>query len=353
MEQLTAKTLTIHSSGRKTYIDTARGIGIILLVLGHIVRGNSYLFNWIFSFHMPLFFFLSGMCVREEKLAGPSTYLLKKLKSRMLPYFIITAAGFLICMMIPSYREPVLADGLRLQLTCTFLWLKPRNLYIGQVWFLASLFWSEVYFYIWYKLFGKRHIIVQLVTILLFAIAANNLWRIQIPHFGRLPFNLDTAVMGAFCYALGYLTERYQLMKYIRKYCWLLLFPLLACNIYFGTWLNGYVNMCDLIYGNLFYYLIAMTAGIVFTLLLSWYIQKLPLLSWYGKYSLPLFAAHTFLIYLVREWVYLATGTYYTMMADVPDKLAFIMTFIILLLFLPVGKLYQIINTRMRQRTRR
>lgn len=58
---------------RETWVDYAKGIGIILVVFGHANRGlyssgiyispeiYHYLDNIIYSFHMPLFFFLSGL----------------------------------------------------------------------------------------------------------------------------------------------------------------------------------------------------------------------------------------------------------------------------------------------------
>lgn len=57
---------------RLDWIDKAKGIGIILVVYGHVARGifnagipmNEKSFgiidSVIYSFHMPLFFFLSG-----------------------------------------------------------------------------------------------------------------------------------------------------------------------------------------------------------------------------------------------------------------------------------------------------
>lgn len=51
---------------RLQYIDFAKGISILFVVMGHIVQYNlkgespTVVFNFIYSFHMPLFFFLSG-----------------------------------------------------------------------------------------------------------------------------------------------------------------------------------------------------------------------------------------------------------------------------------------------------
>ena len=50
-------------SKRIEYIDIARGIGILLVVMGHndFSLISPFLFKLIYSFHMPLFFFMSGI----------------------------------------------------------------------------------------------------------------------------------------------------------------------------------------------------------------------------------------------------------------------------------------------------
>ena len=46
-------------SSRDNYISTAKGIGIILMVVGHTIESNFFC-RFIYMFHMPLFFFCSG-----------------------------------------------------------------------------------------------------------------------------------------------------------------------------------------------------------------------------------------------------------------------------------------------------
>jgi fucose 4-O-acetylase-like acetyltransferase len=50
----------VKDSLRLHYIDIAKGIGIILVVVGH-TSTPLYLHNIIYQFHMPLFFILSGL----------------------------------------------------------------------------------------------------------------------------------------------------------------------------------------------------------------------------------------------------------------------------------------------------
>lgn len=45
---------------RNQRIDVIRGMAIMLVVLGHSGVSEP-LFQWIYSFHMPLFFFVSGI----------------------------------------------------------------------------------------------------------------------------------------------------------------------------------------------------------------------------------------------------------------------------------------------------
>ena len=52
---------------RELWADKAKFIGIILMLLGHNSLANDSIFDFIYSFHMPLFFVLSG-CFASEKL---------------------------------------------------------------------------------------------------------------------------------------------------------------------------------------------------------------------------------------------------------------------------------------------
>lgn len=47
-------------SKRIEWIDIAKGIGIILVIFGHIISPSNFR-TWIYSFHIPLFFLLVDM----------------------------------------------------------------------------------------------------------------------------------------------------------------------------------------------------------------------------------------------------------------------------------------------------
>lgn len=80
-------------STRIEWVDIAKGIGIILVVIGHMVKGNGIVGQSIWAFHMPLFFFLSGMFMRPTELF--ISLIAKKARQLLLPclsFSIIIAA---------------------------------------------------------------------------------------------------------------------------------------------------------------------------------------------------------------------------------------------------------------------
>ena len=55
------------ANNRIEYIDIARGIAIILMVIGHVVD-QGWKREVIFSFHMPLFIIASGLFYKDKSL---------------------------------------------------------------------------------------------------------------------------------------------------------------------------------------------------------------------------------------------------------------------------------------------
>lgn len=130
-------------SRRLPELDVAKGLAMFLVVFGHILKFKSPVFNWIFSFHMPLFFFLTGMTFRPEKYKSLGQAVKNKLRTRLFPYFAITFAGFVICLIRPSYRIYMVMTGVKNELLSIFYYAQPAGLYVGQVWFLAVLFFAK------------------------------------------------------------------------------------------------------------------------------------------------------------------------------------------------------------------
>ncbi|MCR5475335.1 MAG: acyltransferase family protein [Lachnospiraceae bacterium] len=79
------------ADNRSPWIDLARGVGILLVLFGH-TEGNPL--TWfVYGFHMPFFFILSGFMYKDR----PMTVFLKKLvKGYIIPYFAYCFANSLL-----------------------------------------------------------------------------------------------------------------------------------------------------------------------------------------------------------------------------------------------------------------
>lgn len=78
---------------RVNYVSIAKAIGIVLVVIGHCVKGRVG--NFIYLFHMPLFFMITGYLFKDSSVRDLSTYIKRKIKSIYVP-FVIWNALFLV-----------------------------------------------------------------------------------------------------------------------------------------------------------------------------------------------------------------------------------------------------------------
>lgn len=83
------------SSNRLLWLDNLRGFSILLVVLGHCLQylgedfNNNHLANFIYSFHMPLFMFISGYSSNLRN-KGIVETIKKRCKQLLIPYFFWT-----------------------------------------------------------------------------------------------------------------------------------------------------------------------------------------------------------------------------------------------------------------------
>ena len=84
-EQSRAEQSRAERSGaeRLSWLDVLKGIGIVLVAIGHIYS-NRTVFNWLYSFHMPLFFLAAGWVYKEKSVL---TDIKRRIQTIVVPYF--------------------------------------------------------------------------------------------------------------------------------------------------------------------------------------------------------------------------------------------------------------------------
>ncbi|NLS12481.1 acyltransferase [Vibrio sp. SM6] len=149
------------TTDKTVWVDYVKGIGIILVVLGHVIRGLDSagldipyfkeVDTVIYSFHMPLFFFISGMFFTQSfNKRGAKGLTFTKIDILVYPYVVWSLLQGSIEVLLSAYT-----NGDVSMLRVLSLW-SPR----AQFWFLHVLFiifaLSSLIFY----LSGKRGALV-------------------------------------------------------------------------------------------------------------------------------------------------------------------------------------------------
>jgi len=133
-------------SNRIPIVDAAKGYGILLVFLGHLVYYDSPLFRIIFNFHMPLFFVLSGMTFSPEKSADCKSILKRIWGTIGVPFLFFAAIGAVICAFTGRLVQHSQMDWLRAG--ASFFHGDP---YVGgSLWFLTCLAVVKFLFWIWH-----------------------------------------------------------------------------------------------------------------------------------------------------------------------------------------------------------
>jgi fucose 4-O-acetylase-like acetyltransferase len=154
-------------------ISIAKGIGMILVVSGHCQGAFNFDPFFPYSFHMPLFFFISGFLIQEKYLAHPFSFVVRYIKSILVPwisYFIILgAASIFLLYFLTGTKNPFTfwypSSILRALATGDSGWL------FFPGWFLVSLFWAMVFFCLIASVCRKFNVHEILMFFLLFPMA--------------------------------------------------------------------------------------------------------------------------------------------------------------------------------------
>lgn len=176
---------------RLDWIDIAKGIGILLVVVGHSRLNAGFAGRWILSFHMPLFFILAGFCYDEMRYPSYLSYVRRKVTALGYPYF--TLSFVVIAMFSILYFGDDPAFGAK----TLFLEGTLEGSTFGAFWFITSLFCVEIL----YAGFSKvvRFPLVRIGVMLPISLVAACLIE------GRWPYFIDTTSVAMFFYAFGHI----------------------------------------------------------------------------------------------------------------------------------------------------
>ena len=272
---------------RVLYLDIARGISILLMIIGHVVE-KGIKRSIIFSFHMPLFIIISGMFYKEKSLKEEVKNLLIKL---IIPSTLIV---FIIVMVESGFENGFLDTFLNALKTITVCWSHQSKITynfssVDVLWFVYLLVGIRLLFLVNKKIAKSNELLLFIIILVEsyagYLIGINGYW---------LPWSFDVLLACMLFYYVGYILSRKDYLNQIlsNKWCLILLLVIWIAGINYNS-----IEIAMRIYpGGLWSYIVAIS-GVLIVFKISMFIEKhfkniSSLLAWFGKNSLYILIGH-------------------------------------------------------------
>lgn len=275
---------------RIEWIDIAKGLGMILVIMGHSYV-PEYFNEYLLSFHMPLFFLISGYLFYSKKNQKICEFIQNKARTLLIPYFVFSFASYIEWAIVEKCVIGKFEDISYIKPFVGIFYSNNVNdfmIFNGVLWFITCLFVVEVMYFILNKYINTNK--GKIKTLVLFALLGY-LDSLYMPI--RLPWGVDLALTGIAFYGLGNLLkgciDRMFGIKLMNKL--ILIIAGLIISIVFSH-LNDVVYMYENQYGNFFAFYFSALSGILTVVLISMTIKKSKILSYIGKNTVIILALH-------------------------------------------------------------
>lgn len=278
---------------RINFIDYAKAIGIFLVVLAHTPL-KSEITDWIYVFHMPLFFFLSGYLFDIKRYPTFNGFMVRRFHQLVIPYFLINLFTYYLWLFVFRHYG---ADS-----EIAITWYHPMigfllgngNEMIHNVplWFLLCLFIVEIVFYL-----IIQHSSVDKIGYILGFLALVGYLNY---HYNPilLPFSLGTAVVGIVFYGVGYLCNQYQLLKnHFLGFIISFVITILVASY------NGRIYMHINYYNHYLLFFVGALSGIYMMMCLCVYLTKMvksTFINYIGRNTLLICGFHLMVFSLIK-----------------------------------------------------
>lgn len=288
---------------RINWIDYSKFFGIFLVVLGHTSIPVMSI-NVIYSFHMPLFFFISGYLFDANKFESFFRFMRHRLKQLIIPYFFFNIITYLFWFFVGRKfgNDSTSEISPLTPLMGIFYGTDTGNFLIhcGSLWFLPCLFLVEL---IYYGLRGinNRFLLLICVTLLAFYNAKSS-------HY-LLPWSIDASLLGLLFYALGNISKtilpNYMAFTTAKKAMFVILsFALIMLFSYY----SGRSDMSSNKFENFPMFLFSAISGICFMFFLSSFFEanfgRQKWIEFFSKNTLIILALHAIVASVIKGLLY-------------------------------------------------
>lgn len=255
---------------------------------------------FIYSFHLPLFFILSGYFFKEYTSGKRFDYLKstfnKRFFSLLVPYLTYTVINRLWQIPLNYFHQHVLYFDIQQYVLGAIVQIRNSSQYSGAVWFICWMFTTSI-LSACISIITKNETIRNLLHIVGFCLGC-----ILIHNHCSLPWHLDASLVALIFLRIGYLYHMKEetIDNFLHSKIWFLLTPLFFISSTGNYIFSGnYPDMFSGFIGNPILYFIESTTGSLAIIYLSkWLINTKSmkgggkLLLDAGKNSLTLYGLH-------------------------------------------------------------
>jgi acyltransferase len=262
-------------------------------MIGHAPGLSTNFETLLYGFHVPLFFFISGVLLSDQKLGLPVyQFFVKQVKEILIPY----AAFFIIAYIYWLLTRHHGNSAARFAHTG---WAEPiAGLFIGTgsslvvnlvLWFFPALFCSRLLYYFSRKFFNERTTIVLLLTLAFCHYMLLKIWLF------RMWFGLDCALYGVVFLAVGkHFSANLTHANEAKSRLHLVIITMLLLSVYVVASLaNGKVDLNNVHLGNFILYFLTAFIGCGIVFGFSCLLPPNSVSQWLSSNTLYIFPLHS------------------------------------------------------------
>lgn len=268
------------SSDRIDWVDQVKGLTIFLVVYGH---NFPFTEKYIYTFHMPLFFMISGFFHPKTSRVDD---IKKRGKSLLVPYFIWSLFLFIFWFFVSSrFGDSVALNLSPIENFIGIFYSQGDRFYMDwgiPMWFLPGLFMTFLIFYWLQKIKSQFWFIFSLIILpTIGGLYARNISM-------NLPWSINIAMVALGFYGFGF--YGFKIINAVsRKNS--LFFAVGFCIVHFLTYnYNLKIDMYRAHYGNESFFILSGITGSLFVLFFFKSLPYFPFLAFIGKFSLIILA---------------------------------------------------------------
>ena len=307
---------------RLDYLDMTKGLGMILVLIGHLQGDSIFTFSpyiqplcvFIFSFHMPMFFIVSGilLAIKNDEVKPLKEVAKSRFRGIMIPYLWFSLF-YLIVVVVALIKGEIAVQTLYLN-----IWYVISGYGMNVLWFLPALYLGELLF-IFLRRRIRDHIPFITVVVLSNAIVYFLSYFVGIAKyptpFAERMHDLITVILRPIL-VCGFISIGYYTHKLLRKGSQIgdffnkpelnekgkvsfkyraayIVLGLMLFGLCFGLFrVNNGIDFRSLAFRNVFFFFVCALSGSFGMISLCKGLPRIPLFCYWGIGSLIFMATH-------------------------------------------------------------